>query len=162
MRTTSRRLVIGTAALLLSATVAAPALADDGTGHEDRQKGTLLAAALVGSLTNDPPLAGVSPGAADWTVSRSTVRVKADGRVDIQIRDLVLTSTGANPVTTISASLVCNGGVVDSVGPVAFTAAGNARIRDRFSVPTRCLAPAVLLNPATRTTTYIAASGSAG
>lgn len=161
MRTTSRWLVTGTAALLLSSAVAAPALAEDGTRHGEGHQKPLLTAALVGSLTTDPQLAEVSPGGADWTVSRSTARVKADGRVDVRVRDLVLTSTGANPVTTISASLVCNGTVVDSVGPVAFDTAGDARIRDRFAVPERCLAPAVLLNPATRTTTYIAASGSA-
>jgi hypothetical protein len=161
MRTTHRRLAVAAAALLLTAG-AAPAVADDGHSHGRGQaRGTLLSADLIGSLTTDPVIAGLSPGGADWSVSRSTVKVKANGRVDIRVRDLVLTSTGANPVTTISASLVCNGEVVDTVGPVRYDAEGDARIRDRFEVPDRCLAPAVLLNPASNFTRYIAVSGQA-
>jgi hypothetical protein len=49
-------------------------------------------------------------------------------------------------VPQISARLVCNGAVVDTVGPVPFSPSGYARIKDKFTVPTRCLAPAVLLN----------------
>ena len=161
MRTTHRRLAVAAAALLLAAG-AAPAVADDGHSHgRGEARGTLLSADLIGSLTDDPDLAGIKPGGADWSVSRSTAKVKANGRVDIRVRDLVLTSTGVNPVTEISASLVCNGEVVDSVGPVAYDAEGDARIRARFDVPDRCLAPAVLLNPASNFTRYIAVSGQA-
>jgi hypothetical protein len=161
MRTTHRRLAVAAAALLLAAG-AAPAVAGDGHSHRRGEaRGTLLSADLVGSLTSDPVLAGVNPGGADWTVSRSTVQVKSNGRVDVRVRDLVLTRTGANPVATISASLVCNGMVVDTVGPVDYDTEGDARIRDRFMVPDRCLAPAVLLNPEDRVQTYIAVSGEA-
>ena len=160
MPITIRRTLVGAAAVLLAASAsAAPAVADDGGHHGRSGHGILLRAQLVGSLTTDPVLFGVSPGGADWSVSRSTVKVKADGRVDVKVRDLVLTGTGENPVPQISASLVCNGTVVDTVGPVAYDTEGDARIRDRFTVPERCLAPAVLLNPADRVTTYIAASG---
>lgn len=162
MPTTHRRLALGAATALLLASAAAPAVADDGRHHDrGRPAGPLLSAPLVGSLTTDPVLAGVSPGGADWTVSRSTVKVWADGRVDVKVRDLVLTSTGANPVTTASASLVCGGVVVDTVGPVAYDADGDARVKGRFDVPDRCLAPAVLLNPASRLTTYIGVTGRA-
>ncbi len=160
MRTTHRRLAIGAAALFLAAS-AAPAFADDGSRHGGHARGTLLSADVVGSLKTDPVLFGVAPGRADWTVSRSTVKVKANGRVDVKVRDLVLTSTGANPVTEISASLVCNGTVVDSTDAVAYDQEGDARIRDRFMVPDRCLAPAVLLHPFVNRTTYIGISGQA-
>lgn len=163
MRTTHRRLAVAAAALLLTAG-AAPAVADDGHSHgRGEARGTLLSADLIGSLTTDPDpdIANVEPGGADWSVSRSTVKVKANGRVDIRVRDLVLTRTGANPVPTISASLVCNGAVVDTVGTVPYDSEGDARIRDRFTVPDRCLAPAVLLNPVDRVGTYIAVSGQA-
>ncbi len=161
MRTIHRRLAVGATALLLAAS-AAPAFADDGGGHHGGNgRGTLLSADIVGSLTTDPVLFGVKPGGADWTMSRSTVKVKANGRADIKVRDLVLTSTGANPVTQISASLVCNGEVVDSTKPVAYDTEGDARIRDRFMVPDRCLAPAVLLHPFVNTGVYIGVSGQA-
>ena len=47
------------------------------------------------------------------------------------------------------------------VGPVAYDADGDARVKGRFDVPDRCLAPAVLLNPASRLTTYIGVTGRA-
>ena len=165
MRSLSRRSVVGAAAVLVvGLATAAPAVADDGYHHHSRypsHSSTLLDADLVGSLTSDPVLFGVKPGGTDWTVGRSTVQVRTNGRIDVHVRDLVLTSTQANPVPQISASLVCNGEVVDTVGPVAFNMQGDARIKDYVTVPARCLAPAVLLNPATRVDTYIAASGAA-
>ena len=160
-----RSLVGATALLVVGAASAAPAaVADDGARHDrgHSRARTLLQADLVGSLTTDARLFGVAPGGADWSVSRSTVRVRTDGRADIKVRDLVLTSTGANPVTQISASLVCNGTLVSpALGPVAYDTEGDARITGKFAVPDRCLAPAVLLHPATRLGTYIAASGAA-
>jgi len=164
MRSLSRRSVVGAAALLVvGLATAAPAVADDGYHHPryPSRSHTLLDADLVGSLRSDPVLFGVKPGAADWTVGRSSVQVRTDGRVDVHVRDLVLTATKVNPVPQISASLVCNGAVVDTVGPAAYDTEGDARIKDRFKVPARCLAPAVLLNPVERVDTYIAASGAA-
>lgn len=155
----TRSTVIG-ASLVLAATLGlvAPAYA---SGHHDhpRQHGTLLQADLIGSLTTDAPLFGVNPGGVDWTVSSSAVKVGRDGRFDAKVHSLLVTSTQSNPVTTISASLVCNGALVDSVEPVPFDTAGNARIKGTFEVPDRCLAPAVLLHPANRVGTYIAARG---
>lgn len=158
-----RSLVGATALLVVGAASAAPAaVADDGSRHH-RGHGharTLLHTDLVGSLTSDAVLFGVAPGGADWSVGRSSAHVRTDGRADIKVRDLVLTSTGANPVTTISASLVCNGTLVTpELGPVAYDTEGDARIRGTFAVPDRCLAPAVLLHPASRLGTYIAVSG---
>jgi hypothetical protein len=159
------RSVLGASVMLLAAIgSAAPAFASgDATheqGHHVKAK-TLLKADLIGSLTSDPALFGVKPGGVDWTVSRSAVSVSTDGRVRVRVRELLVTSTGTNPVPQISASLVCNGAVVDTVGPVPFSPSGKARINDRFTVPDRCLAPAVLLNPLDRVGTYIAASGAA-
>ncbi len=156
----TRSTVIG-ASLVLAATLGsvAPAYASSHDHHRPPLRGTLLQADLIGSLTTDAPLFGVNPGGVDWTVSSSTVKVGRDGRVDAKVRKLLVTATQANPVTTISASLVCNGAVVDSVEPVPFDTAGNARIKATFQVPDRCLAPAVLLHPANRVGTYIAVSG---
>lgn len=152
---TSRRFAAG-AGLVLVATLglAAPALAGD--------HGKLVDADLVGSLTTDAHLFNVAPGGVDWTVSDSSVQVKADGEFDAKVRSLLVTATQANPVATISASLACNGAVVSTSETVPFDAAGNARIKGTFTVPDRCLAPAVLLNPLGRTGVYIAASGMAG
>jgi hypothetical protein len=164
MRTLARRSLVGATVVLLVAALgpAVPAFANGGGsdhGNHHAKARTLLEADLIGSLTTDPTLFGVAPGGADWTVGKSKVEVKTNGRVEAKVRKLVLTSTGANPVPQISASLVCNGAVVDTVGPVAFDAKGNAKIKDTFTVPARCLAPTVFLNPLDRVGTYIAVSG---
>jgi hypothetical protein len=122
----------------------------------------LIHDSLVGSLTSDQPIFGVAPGGVDWTASRSTATVTTTGRADVHVRKLLVTATQANPVTTISASLFCNGMRADTLGPVAFDAAGNARIRGTFTVPDRCLAPTLMLNPADRVGTFIGISGQAG
>jgi hypothetical protein len=165
MRPLTRRAVVGAATVLVAAlATGTPAVADDGSSrhHGHSHSGTLLHADLVGSLPSDAPLFGVKAGGAPWSVSRSTVTVRTDGRADIKVRDLVLTGTGANPVPTISASLVCNGALVTSLlGPVAYDTEGDARIKGTFTVPDRCLAPAVLLHPQANVGVYIAASGAA-
>lgn len=164
MRPLTRRGVVGAVTVLVATlATAAPAVADDGSGgHHHSRSSTLLRADLVGSLPTDGPLFGVKAGGAPWSVSRSSVTVRTDGRADIKVRDLVLTSTGANPVPTISASLVCSGALVPTtLGPVGYDTEGDARIRGTFAVPDRCLAPAVLLHPTTNVGVYIAASGAA-
>src|SRR5690349_3490335 len=101
--------------------LAGPAFA----GNDHRGKADpLIDGALVGSLTTDQPIFGVAPGGADWSVSRTTATVTADGKVDVHVRQLVLTGTGANPVATISASLFCNGTRAGTVGPAPFDTAG--------------------------------------
>lgn len=162
MRTFTRRLTAAAASVLLvTAGAAAPALASDGSRH-GRSGSTLLRSSLLGSLTSDPTVAGVRPGGRDWTQDGSRVKVKTSGRADIRVRNLVFTDIGSNTVPQASASLVCGGQLVDTLGPVTFSAAGDARIRGTFDVPERCLAPAVLIHPATNTAVYIGVSGGLG
>jgi hypothetical protein len=157
-----RRSVAAAAVVLVGALGASGPASAHGHDADHRDKpGVLLEADLIGSLTSDPPLFGVNPGGVDWTVSRSHVKVSTDGKVVARIRRLLIVGNPENPVGQISASLVCYGMVVDTVGPVEFNKAGNARVKDQFMVPDRCLAPAVLMNPFDRVGTYIAASGAA-
>jgi len=162
MRTTIRRILAGSSVALLAALVpTVPAAADSGQGSRGHVH-VLLKSNLVGSLTSDPVLfGGVVPGTVDWSTSRSKVTVRTDGRVDVRIRDLILPREGNNPLPLLSATLVCNGVPGDMVGPVPFSTRGDARIKDTFAVPDRCLAPAVLINPLDRSGVYIAVSGEA-
>ena len=125
----------------------------------------LLRSGLVGSTPAPagPTLFGVTPGGAPWVADdSSSVRVDRDGNIILKVRGLVIPIppfNGTNPVPQLSASLVCNGAVVASTGAVAFDTEGNARLRQTVSVPSTCLAPAVLVHPGTNTAVYIAASG---
>jgi hypothetical protein len=161
MRTTTRRILAGASVALVAALV--PTVPAAASGHRHHSTGhVLIRSDLVGSLTTDPVLFGkLVPGTVDWSVSRSNVTVLTSGKVDVHIRDLILPREGNNPLPLLSATLVCNGVPGDMVGPVPFDTDGDARITDTFTVPRRCLAPAVLINPLDRDGVYIAATGAA-
>jgi hypothetical protein len=163
MRITTRRILAGASVALIAALVPTIPAAANGGGHGHHSTArVLLRSNLLGSLTTDPVLFGkLVPGTVDWSVSRSNVTVLTNGKVDVQIRDLILPRDGNNPLPLLSATLVCNGVPGDMVGPVPFNTDGDARITDTFTVPDRCLAPAVLINPLDRDGVYIAATGAA-
>jgi hypothetical protein len=135
------------------------------TGHQGT-RGEVLRAVLAPSVPTDPSIFGVAPGGAPWQLARGQVRLGQGGRLTVDVKGLVLTTTGANPVPDLAASVYCGGKVAATTAPVPFSATGNARIRATVSLPSFCPAPAVLLNPATGsspgtviTTVYIGFDG---
>ena len=145
-----------TAAFLPGAAVAADGNQMSGGGHGDNE---LLRASVAGSLPTDPALFGVRAGGAPWTIDRGTVTLRADGRLDVKIDNLIIPTTGVNPLPALAASVVCNGAVVATTATVPFSAGGDARIRATVTLPDRCLAPAVLLNPNGNAGVYIGVTG---
>jgi len=130
----------------------------------DDHRPVLLRSGLVGSTPAPagPTLFGIIPGSAPWVIDRGRVRLDTYGNLDVRVRGLVIPTApanGTNPVPSLSASVVCNGAVVATTGTVAFNTKGNARIDTTVSVPSPCLAPAVLVHPNAVTAVYIAASG---
>jgi hypothetical protein len=147
---------------LLSGSVAAAASAGSSGGQEMQgsdHHGQLLKASIQGSLVNDPVLFGVKPGGAPWVISRGEAKLDANGRLEVDVRGLIIPTTGVNPVPMLAASVACNGEVVATTAAVPFSSAGNARIKATVELPARCLAPAVLLNPNGAATTYIGITG---
>jgi len=137
-------------------------------GH--RHGGDVLRSDLFGSQVapTGPVLFGVNPGGAPWVIARGEARVRRNGRVKVRVEGLVIPtppSNGTNPLSNIAASVYCGGTLVATTDPVPFSPAGDARIDAtlKAAVPSPCLAPAVLLNPApggvVAAGTYIAASG---
>ncbi|MBV8948847.1 MAG: hypothetical protein JOZ95_25725 [Solirubrobacterales bacterium] len=125
----------------------------------------LIDESIAPSQPTDPTFHGVKPGGAPWVLKAGRVRLTSDGRLDLEVRGLVIPTTGtASPVTTITASLYCGAdadatpaGTTQSV-PISST--GNARIRDRtLTVPSTCLAPVILVHPNGIATAYIALDG---
>jgi len=164
----SRRLLVPlavstAAACALGLSASGIAAADDGGDGRD-----LLRSGLVGSTppsSGGPTLFGVVPGGAPWvTDHESSVRIRQDGRVEVKIRGLVIPGRG-NPVARVVATVVCNGG---GVGNAVTTQAadlspeGDGRIEDQVTLPSPCLAPALLVRPAAAPPAippYIAANG---
>jgi len=168
--------LLATVALALGATTA---FAHDGGGDNHghgnkgqghRHGGDVLRSDLCGSqlAPTGPVLFGVNPGGAPWVIARGEARVRRDGRVKVRVEGLVVPTApqnGTNPVSNIAASVYCGGTLVDTTAAVPFSTAGDARIDAMLTkpVPSPCLVPAVLLNPApagvVNAKTYIAATG---
>jgi hypothetical protein len=166
--------LLATVALALGATTAfAHDGGGDNHGHGDkgqghRHGGDVLRSDVFGSQPTGPTLFGVKPGNAPWVISRGEARVRRDGRVKVRVEGLVIPTApqnGTNPISNIAATVFCGGTAVGTTAAVPFTPDGDARIDATLTapVPSPCLAPAVLLNPAPGGTviaaTYIAATG---
>jgi hypothetical protein len=146
---------------LLSGSVAAAA-SSGSSGHQmqgNHHHGRLLKAPIQGSLVTDPVLFGAKPGGAPWVISRGEAKLDTSGRLEVDVRGLIIPTTGVNPVPSLAASVVCNGAVIATTASVPFSSTGDARIKATVTLPGRCLAPAVLLNPNGVSTTYIGVTG---
>lgn len=134
--------------------------------HHQFDEGIALNTPLAPSVPTDPMLHGNAAGGVPWVLKFGDARIRDNGRIDVVIRGLVIPVAPGNgtpgPVTTVSASLYCGADSTPAVGTTAsvpISTAGNARIRDQFTLPAKCLAPTVLIHPNGSATTYIAASG---
>lgn len=160
MKTILRRVAVAAAVLVTAGFIGAPAAFASGGEHSGGGGRTILRAEIAGSLTTDPVLAqNVAPGGADWVIDRGEARLREDGRLSVRVDGLVLTSTGANPVTTVAASVACNGAVVATTAVVPFSSTGDATIYATVALPERCIAPVVLLNPRGNAAVYIGVTG---
>ena len=141
---------------LLSTTVAS---ASSGSRSDDEGGGSLLRAPIQGSLVADPPLFGATPGGAPWVISKGKARLSTMGKLEVEVKGLVIPPSGVNPLPRLSATVVCSGTRLTPTASVPFSPAGNAEIEATVMLPARCLAPAVLLSPGSKPDTYIAATG---
>jgi hypothetical protein len=80
------------------------------------------------------------------------------GQIEVRIRGLVLgAGAGAaagtvGPVTAVAASLVCGDVVAATTKEAPLSTAGDARIEDSITIPSPCIAPALLVRIAETTT----------
>ena len=184
MHITKRRglTMLVVAALAGSATTALSASAhhgNDGRGHHGNRHPIrifhravpVLATSLAPSVPTDPKIHGVAPGSAPWKLKFGAATLLANGRIVVAIKGLLITGTNSaadntvGPVTAVDAALYCG----DSTTAAATTKSaplgpkGNALINDKITLPPKCLAPALVINPtangAALPGTYIAASG---
>ena len=148
--------------LVAAAVFVAAAAADHGHGHGHGHK-TLLRQHLVGSILSDQPIHGVVRGGLPWQ-GGGDAKLDRRGRFEARIHGLIIPSLGnAGPVTSITISLYCS---PDSSAAAAFTTQsvplsqqGSARVRQHVTVPSRCLAPVLLVHPNGAAGAYIAATG---
>lgn len=53
------------------------------------------------------PIRGLSGGGVPWVIADGKGKLRADGRLEVKVKGLVLASTGANPVTAFRAVVSC-------------------------------------------------------
>jgi len=124
---------------------------------------------MVGS-NPDMPIAGVGSGTVPWTIDGSTASLEENGQVHVSIRNLIRPDTGnANPVTSVSATLVCGDSVVATTDAVPLSEMGDAEINQELAMPAVCVGPIFLVNiagldgaPLPQLGPWIAATGVSG
>jgi hypothetical protein len=159
-----RKISFLAAALVAAVVFVAAAAADHGDhgrkhGHPQRP---LLHQHLVGSILSDPPIHGAARGGLPWQ-GGGEATLDRHGRFEAEIHGLVIPSMGnPGPVTTITVSLYCapdSSGAAFTTDPMPLSPHGNAHVRQHVTVPSRCLAPVVLVHPNGAAAAYIAATG---
>jgi len=141
----------------IAACVSCSAWADDGNhGSDGRNRNKGFESSLVGSAPNTT-VGGVASGGAPWVVATSEASVSTGGRLKVEVTGLLIGSGTGVPanlvgtvgsVTMVGASLVCGGSggsVAGSSDGTPLSAAGNAEIEATITLPSTCVAPAVLV-----------------
>src|ERR1700759_4348871 len=97
-------------------------------------------APVVGSVPG-ATIGGVASGGAPWVTRRGIAVLTNDGRLSVDVRGLVLPSTGntTGPVTAVAASVVCANTVAATTNAVSLSPAGDAEIHARVKVTLPCV-----------------------
>jgi hypothetical protein len=107
------------------------------------------------------PIRGVNGGGLPWTLREARGELRADGRVEVKVRGLVLADDPVvpparrltNPVATFRAKVSCltvdAGGLASTVnvttGDFPATPTGDAEIEAALELPVPCIAPIVFV-----------------
>ncbi len=113
---------------------------------------------------------GVPGAGAPWTNPTVEGELGSDGKLEIEIRGLVLVSTGANPAATFRGIVSCRSidasttpptatTVVVVTGAFLATTTGNAKIEDTVVLPSPCVVPIVFVGPGTGAVRWFSATG---
>lgn len=95
---------------------------------------------------------GVPGGGVPWQIDSASGRLRADGRLHVEVEGLVIVATGVNPVATFKAIVSCQSSeagapttVNVSTDPVPATTSGDAEIDAKVALPSPCFAPIVFV-----------------
>lgn len=147
MQRSFRLSALGIAAVLAALVGAVMALAAPAARGNSEQ--AVLSGSLAPSVPTDPAIFGVAPGGLPWVLAAGQVQLGAGGMLQANVARLIVPTLGSNPVPYIAASVYCGGALAATTAPVPFSGGGNAQIHANVSLPAFCPAPAVLLKPAT-------------
>ena len=105
--------------------------------------------ALTGSAN---PIRDINGGGLPWRISAAEGELKANGKLEIKVKGLVLDAgpnAGSNPIANFRAIVSCldSNGAVQNVTTDQFpaTTGGNAKIETNVSLPQPCIAPIIFV-----------------
>jgi hypothetical protein len=167
--------LLGALALASVLAAATTVMADnDGRGHEGRggEGRTILEFDTMTPVV-DPfltaeghPIRGILGGGVPWVIQRGEGELSANGKLEVEVRGLVIASTGVNPVRQFVAAVNClttsspDTGVTLLTPPVNVGANGNARFEATLNLPHPCVAPIVFVGtPAGTSLRWFATTG---
>lgn len=106
------------------------------------------------------PIRGINGGGLPWILSRAEGELRADGRLEVHVRGLVLAAgaaAGTNPVSSFLAIVSCMS--IDAMGnpstvnvatsPFPASSAGDADVETTVSLPHPCFAPIIFITSPT-------------
>jgi hypothetical protein len=152
-------------------TIAAVGLVAGAAAHDSRklENDSMIGvpSALVGTAG---AIRGLNAGGLPWTIGKSSVEVKASGKVEVEFQDLVFATgpnVGKNTVATMKVVVSClteTGATVNvstPTFPVSVATAtdngGDGMIEAKVALPPTCIAPIVFV--ATPTDRWLAVNG---
>ena len=147
-----KRLMAVLAGVVAVAVIAVTAAVSSGDGRTVLKFETM--APVVPPYTGTTnSIRGVNGGGVPWKLSSAEGRLRADGRLSIDVMGLVLVTTGVNPSPTFRGVVSCLSSdaagapttVNVSTDPVPATSTGNAEIEARVALPSPCFAPIVFV-----------------
>jgi hypothetical protein len=99
---------------------------------------------------------GIPGAGSPWSIDKANGTLKQNGDLDVKVKGLIITGTGANPVPTFRAVVSCqsiaNGAavVVNRVtAPFPATTTGDAHFKGNVDLPSPCVAPIVFVTNGT-------------
>lgn len=103
------------------------------------------------------PIHGVLGGGVPWKLTSAQGELTVDGKLEIRVTGLVITSTGVNPIANFRATVSCitPDGVgdppVENVQTDSFPAStsGDAYIEAQLELPKPCIAPVIFVTSPT-------------
>ena len=165
--------LLGALALASVLALATTAIArEDDHRDKDRQGRTILEfdtmTPVVHPFLNGEghPIRGINGGGVPWAIQRGEGELSANGRLEVEVRGLVIASTGVNPVAQFIAAVNCltttspDTGETRLTAPVNVGPAGNARFEATLPLPRPCIAPIVFVGtPAGNSLRWFATTG---
>ena len=154
-----RRLIIIAIGLVVAAALTVPA-AISSMDHRDMLKWDVMAP-VSEPYTGANPIRELVGGGLPWEIDRGRGTLRADGRLTVRVRGLVLARRapvpealqGTNPVPMFKAIVSClttsSTGMAETVNVstqlVPATPTGDARIKETLALPSPCFAPIVFV-----------------